>query len=107
MEEAHYSAKAKTHTVKIQYTMSFYGLIVHKATHSPGRRHDFKIYKMKHPTFPDSLPYSNEGNRGRFRRDHLRHYGDMAYVAMGKIISGLDCVTPFKRKPVLGDNRIR
>lgn len=99
MEESHYSAKAKTHTVKIQYTMSFDGLIVHKTAHSPGRRHDFKIFKMKHPTFPDSLPYGNEENQGKFRRDHLRHYGDTAYIAMGKVVPGLDYVTPFKRKP--------
>ena len=43
MEESHY---AKTHTVKVQYATSFDGLIVHKTAHSPGRRHDFKIYKM-------------------------------------------------------------
>ena len=56
MEESHYSAKAKTHTVKVQYTVSFDGLIVHKTAHSPGRQHDFKIFKMKHPTFPSGLP---------------------------------------------------
>ncbi len=98
MEESHY-AKAKTYIVKIQYTMSFDGLIVHKTAHSPGRRHDFKIYKIKHPTFPDSLPCRNEENQGKFRRDRLRHYSDTAYVAMGKIISWLDYTTPFKRKP--------
>ena len=99
MEESHYSAKAKTHTVKIQYTMSFDGLIVHKTAHSPGRKHDFNVYKMKYSTFPDSLPYGNEENQGKFRRDHLRHYGDTAYVAMGKVILGLDYTTPFKRMP--------
>ena len=61
--ESHY-AKANTHTVKVQYTTSFDGLIVHKTTHSPGRRHDFKVYKMKHPTFPDSLSCGNEENSG-------------------------------------------
>ena len=99
MEESHYSAKAKTHTVKVQYTTSFDGLIVHKTAHSPGRKHDFKVYKMKHPTFPDGLPCGNEENQGKFRRDHLRHYGDTAYTAMDKAVPGLDCVTPFKRKP--------
>ena len=98
MEESHY-AKAKTHTVKVQYTTSFDGLIVHKTAHSPGRRHDFKVYKMKHPTFSDGLWRVDQANSGKFRRDHLRHYGDTAYVAMGKAVSGLDCVTPFKRKP--------
>ena len=99
MEESHYSAKAKTHTVRIQYTMSFDGLIVHKMTHSPGRRHDFKILKMKHPTFPDGFRCGDEENSGKFRRDHLRHYGNTAYIAMGKVVPDLDYVAPFKRKP--------
>ena len=99
MEESHYSAKSKTHTVKIQYTMIFDGLIVHKTAHSPGRRHDFKIFRMKHPTFPDSLPCGNEENKGKFCRDHLRHYGYTTYVVMGKAVPGLDHTTPFKRKP--------
>ena len=43
MEKSHYSAKAKTHTVKVQYTTSFDGLIVHKTSHSPGRRHDYMV----------------------------------------------------------------
>ena len=38
----------------------------------------------EHPTFPDGLPCGNEGNQGKFRRDHLRHYGDMAYIAIDK-----------------------
>ena len=37
MEKSHYSAKAKAHTVKVQYATSFDGLIVHKTSHSPGR----------------------------------------------------------------------
>ena len=89
---------AKTHTVKMQHTISFDGLIVHKTAHSPGRRHDFKIYKM-HPTFPGGLRCGNEANQGKFRRNHLRHHTDTAYVAMGKAVPGLNYVTPFKRMP--------
>ena len=101
MEESHYSAKAKTktHTVKVQYTISFGGLVVHKTAHSPGRRHDFKVYKMKHPTFPDNLPCGNAENAGRFDRNCLRHYGDTAYIAMRRVVPGLDSTTPIKRKP--------
>ena len=99
MEKSHY-AKAKTHTVKIQYTMSFDGLIIHKMTHSSGRRHDFKIFKMTHPTLPSGLPCENEENsKKKFHRDHLRHYGDTAYIAMDKVIPELDYATPFKRMP--------
>ena len=99
MEKSHYSAKAKTHTVKVQYTTSFDGLIVHTTAHSPGRRHDFKVYKMKHPTFPGGLPYKNSGDAARTARDHLRHYADTAYIAMGNAVPGLDYVTPIKRRP--------
>ena len=53
-----------------------------------GRRHDFKVYKMKHPTFPDNLPCGNAENAGRFDRNCLRHYGDTAYIAMRKVVPG-------------------
>ena len=99
MKESHYSAKAKTHTVKVQYAMSFDGFIVHKTVHSLGRRRNFKIYRTKRPKFPGGLQCGNEENLGRFRRDNLRHYSDTAYVSMDKAVSGLDCVTLFKRKP--------
>ncbi|MBI1658983.1 MAG: hypothetical protein IS632_09485, partial [Thaumarchaeota archaeon] len=99
MEKSHYSAKAKTYTVKVQYTTSFDGLIVHKTSHSPGRRHDYMVYKMKHPTFPGGLPYENSGDTGRTARDHLRHYADTAYIAMGNAVPGLDYVTPIRRRP--------
>ena len=99
MEKPHYSAKAKTHTVKVQYTTSFDGLIVHKTSHSPGRRHDYMVYKMKQPTFPGGLPYKNSGGVGRIARDHLRHHTDTAYIAMGNAVPGLDYVTPIRRRP--------
>ena len=98
MEKSHYSGKAKTHTVKVQYTMSSDGLIVHKTAHSPGRTNDFKIYKMKHPTFPDNLQHKDEKNE-KCDHDYLLHYGDTAYGAMGKVVPGLHCTTPFRRQP--------
>ena len=82
-----------------QYAISFDGPIVHKTACSPGRKHDFNIYKTKHPTFPDGLRCGGEESQEKFRRDHLRHYGDTAYVAMGKAVPGLDYTTPFKRMP--------
>lgn len=54
---------------------------------------------MKHSTFPDGLPYKNLEGVERAARDHLRHYGDTAYIAMGKAVPGLDYTTPFKRRP--------
>ncbi len=51
MEKSHYSGKAGTHTVKIQYITNIHGLIVHKPPHSPGRVNDITMYQMRHPTF--------------------------------------------------------
>ena len=64
MEKSHFSGKAGTHTAKVQYTTGVHGLIVHKTRHSPGRVHDVKVYKMKHPTFPKNLP-SQDGAAGK------------------------------------------
>lgn len=66
--ESHYSTKAKTHTIKAQYTTSFDGLIARKTVHSPSRWYHSKIFTMKHPTFPGNLPYGNEADSGKFRR---------------------------------------
>ena len=98
-EKAHFSGKAKTHTVKVQYTTSFDGLIVHKTVHFPGRDHDFKIYKMKHPTFPTGLPSRDGDAKDKPGRDHLRHYGDTAYRGMANVVEGIDVRIPVVRKP--------
>ena len=69
MEKSHYSSKAGRHTAKVQYTVSTNGLIVHNTRHSPGRAHDVRVYRMKHPTFPAGLPSRGAtgggGGRGR------------------------------------------
>lgn len=98
-ETAHYSGKAKTHTIKVQYTTSFDGLVVHKTSHSPGRDHDFKVYKMKHPTFPTGLPSRDGDAKDEPGRDHLRHYGDTAYRGMDKVVEGIDARLSVMREP--------
>ena len=52
------------HTVKVQYTVNTNGLIVHSTRHFPGRVHDVKVYRMKHPTLPSGLP-SRDGSDGK------------------------------------------
>ena len=74
MERSHYSGKAGRHTAKTQYTVNMHGLIVHNTRHSPGRAHDFKVYKTKHPTFPTNLP-SQDGSVREGKRANLRQYG--------------------------------
>ncbi len=49
-EKSHYSGKAGRHTAKVQYTVNTNGLIIHNTRHSPGRVHDVRVYRMKHPT---------------------------------------------------------
>ena len=94
-----FPGKARMQAVKVQYTTSFDGLITHKTVHFPGRYHDFKAYKMKHPTFPTRLP-SRDGDVGdKSGRDHLRHYGDTAYRRMANVVEGIDARIPVVRKP--------
>ena len=65
MENSHFSGKAGRHTAKTQYTVNMHGLIIHNTRHSPGRVHDFKVYKTKHPTFPKDLPSRDGSARGK------------------------------------------
>ncbi len=44
------------------------GMSLHKTAHFPGRDHDFKIYKMKHPTFPAGLPAATTSGTTRTPR---------------------------------------
>jgi len=52
--KTHYGKK-KRHTVKNQHTINLKGEIIHKPPHSPGRNHDYKIFKAKHPILPEGL----------------------------------------------------
>ena len=45
--KTHYSGKKKRHTVKNPITINLNGEIIHKPPHSPGRRNDFAILKIK------------------------------------------------------------
>ena len=74
-------------------------MIVHKTPHFPGRDHDFKIYKMKHPTFPTGLPSRDGDVKDKPGRDHLRHYLDTAYRGIHKVVEGIDACTPVVRMP--------
>ena len=98
MEKSHYSGKAGRHTVKTQYTVNVHGLIIHNSRHSPGRVHDFKVYKMKHPTFPKNLP-SQDGSARKGKRANLRSYGDRGYQGAQKVDPDVEVVLPIRRKP--------
>jgi hypothetical protein len=51
----HYSGKKKRHTVKTQITVNRDGLIVHKTPHVRGSRHDYALFKWRHPRLPDGV----------------------------------------------------
>jgi hypothetical protein len=78
----HYSGKRKMHTVKTQLTVNGDGLIVHKAPHARGRRHDLTIYRGNHPSLPKEV--EQDFDRGY---DGVRNY-----------FPGLKCAVPFKRR---------
>ena len=54
-------------------TVNTNGLIVHNTRHSPGRVHDVRVYRMKHPTFPSGLP-SRDGSDGKGKNARVRVY---------------------------------
>ena len=51
-KKSYYSGKKKKHTVKTQYMVNSEGLILHKTEHKKGRKHDYDIFKNKHPITP-------------------------------------------------------
>ena len=75
MEKSHYSGKARRHTAKVQYAVNTNCLIIHNTRYFPGRVHDIRVYRRKHPTFPKNL-LSRDGQVGEGRRANLRRYGD-------------------------------
>ena len=76
MKKSHYSGKAGRHTVKVQYTVNTNGLFIHSTRHSPGRVHDVRAHRMKHPTLPFGLP-PRDGSDGKKGKTRVRVYMDL------------------------------
>src|SRR5712691_4897816 len=54
--KSYYSGKKKKHTtVKTQYMVNGEGTILHKTGNDRGRKHDYDIFKNKHPTTPPQV----------------------------------------------------
>ena len=51
----YYSGKKKKHTVKNQYMVNNQGLILHKTRHEKGKKHDYGVYKHRHPVTPSQV----------------------------------------------------
>ena len=78
----HYSGKKKRHTVKTQITVNADGLIVHKTPHARGSRHDYALFKWRHPRLPDGV----------------RLGVDLGYDGVQNDYPGLYALVPFKRR---------
>lgn len=54
--KSYYSGKKKKkHTVKKQVMANKLGLILHQTCHAKGRKHDYAVYKDKHPVTPPQV----------------------------------------------------
>ena len=80
--KTHYSGKKKRHTVKNQITINLNGEIIHKPPHSPGRRNDFAILKIKHPVLSEELMV----------------FYDLGYLGVEKDFPDQTSVLPYKKK---------
>jgi DDE superfamily endonuclease len=91
--KSYYSGKKKKHTVKIQYMVNSEGLILHKTEHKKGRKHDYNIYKNKHPTTPPQV----------------ENFLDLGYMGVQNDFPTVKSVLPFrtKRKSELSDEEKR
>jgi len=58
--KSHYSGKKKKHTVKTQLMVNKDGLILHKTGYERGRKHDYDIFKKKHPKIPKNVELTTD-----------------------------------------------
>jgi len=80
--KTHYSGKKKKHTIKNQITINLNGEIIHKPSHSPGRRNDYAILKIKHPVLSEELMV----------------FYDLGYLGVEKDFENQISILPYKRK---------
>jgi hypothetical protein len=78
----HYSGKKKRHTVKTQITVNADGLILHKTPHARGSRHDYALFKWRHPRLPDNVCLGL----------------DLGYDGVQNDYRGFNALVPFKRR---------
>ena len=78
----HYSGKRKRHTVKTQITVNKDGLILHRTPHARGSRHDYALFKWRHPRLPDDV----------------RLGLDLGYDGIQNDYPGFNALVPFKRR---------
>jgi len=80
--KSYYSGKKKRHTVKTQIITNKDGLIIHKTGHVHGRKHDYDLFKDKHPPIPKDVEMN----------------ADLGYQGIDKDFPSLKSRIPIKRK---------
>jgi hypothetical protein len=80
--KSYYSGKKKRHTVKTQIITNKNGLIIHITGHVHGRKHDYDLFKKKHPPIPKDVEIN----------------ADLGYQGIEKDFPYLKCKMPIKRK---------
>jgi len=85
--KSYYSGKKKKHTVKTQYMVNSEGLILHKTEHKKGRKHDYNVYKNKHPITPL----------------RVENVFDLGYIGVQNDFPTVKSVLPFRKKRKKGE----
>lgn len=88
-QRAYYSGKKKAHTLKSQVAVDEDGKVVDVGVSRPGPWADLKVFRRS-------------GLAGRLSRAKVGAVGDLAYVGIDGLVSGLRGATP-RRKPRGGD----
>ena len=65
----YYSGKKKRHTVKIQILTNKDGLIIHKTRHVNGKKHDYDLFKRKHPPIPSDVELNGDSGYQGIQKD--------------------------------------
>jgi len=68
--------------MKTQLTVNEKGAIIHKTPHARGRRHDYDIFKGRHPTLPNGV----------------RSETDLGYYGLQSCFPELNPMIPFKKR---------
>lgn len=50
----------KRHTVKTQVITNKDGIIIHKTPHVHGKKHDYELFKRKHPPLPSDIEINGD-----------------------------------------------
>jgi hypothetical protein len=78
----HYGGKRRRYTVKTQVTVNADGLILHKTQQARGSRHDYSLFKWRHPRIPEGVSLGV----------------DLGYDGVRGDYPWLDVLIPFKRR---------